>query len=379
MKTEVSDFLFQNRFWKSIVRKEIPVNQWLRTKILGLGLINFYLFIILTITGILLMFYYTPDTERAYQGIKDLEYVVSFGLIFRNMHRYSAYLMLISVFLHLSRVFYTAEYREPREFNWVTGLVLFLCTGVMAITGYILPWDQKGYWAMTITSNVVTSVPVIGEKLKYLILGGNEVGQNALVHAYGMHVKIIPLVIGLVMGAHFWRIRKDDFLAWAIWGGHLDFQEGATPQTPKGQEQGPSLWKDIIIRELSKFLLILALVMGISLLFNAPLEEGANPSVTPSPVKAPWFVVGMQELLSWGAPFFFGVLVPNLMIILIILIPYVDRGREGVGVWFHPSRRIANIIFTAIVTVYLGLIIIGQFFRGPGWVFYWPWQSWPGH
>ena len=236
MKPEVSDLLFQNRFWKSIVRKDIPVNQWLRTKILGLGLINFYLFIILTITGILLMFYYTPDTERAYQGIKDLEYVVSFGLIFRNMHRYAAYLMILSVFLHMSRVFYTAEYREPREFNWVTGLVLFLCTMVMAITGYILPWDQKGYWAMTITSNVVTSAPVIGEKLKYLILGGNEVGQNALVHAYGMHVKIIPLVIGLVMGIHFWRIRKDDFLAWAIWGGHLDFQEGAI--TPDGSRTG---------------------------------------------------------------------------------------------------------------------------------------------
>lgn len=379
MKPEVSDLLFQNRFWKSVVRKDIPVNQWLRTKILGLGLINFYLFIILTITGILLMFYYTPDTERAYQGIKDLEYVVSFGLIFRNMHRYAAYLMILSVFLHMSRVFYTAEYREPREFNWVTGLVLFLCTMVMAITGYILPWDQKGYWAMTITSNVVTSAPVIGEKLKYLILGGNEVGQNALVHAYGMHVKIIPLVIGLVMGIHFWRIRKDDFLAWAIWGGHLDFQEGASPQTAQGPDQEPSLWGHIIVRELSKFLLILALVMGFSLLFNAPLEEGANPSVTPSPVKAPWFLVGMQELLSWGAPFFFGVLVPNLMIILIILIPYVDRGREGIGVWFHPSRRIPNIIFTAVVTVYLGLVIIGQFLRGPGWVFYWPWQSWPGH
>jgi cytochrome b-561 len=376
MKAEVSDLLFQNRFWKSVVRKEIPVNQWLKTKILGLGLINFYLFVILTITGILLMFYYTPDTERAYQGIKDLEYVVSFGLIFRNMHRFAAYLMLLSVFLHMSRVFFTAEYREPREFNWVTGLLLFLCTIVMAITGYILPWDQKGYWAMTITSNVVTSAPVIGEKLKYLILGGNTVGQNSLTHAYGMHVKIMPLVIGLFMGIHFWRIRKDDFFAWALWGGHLDFQEGQNPQAPSYLEHR---WQDIIVRELTKFLLVLAIVMGISLLFNAPLEEAANPSVTPSPVKAPWFLVGMQELLSWGAPFFFGVLVPNIMIVLMILIPYFDRGGEGIGVWFHPSRRRANILFTAAVTVYLGLIIIGQFLRGPGWVFYWPWQSWPTH
>ncbi len=106
--------------------------------------------------------------------------------------------------------------------------------------------------------------------------------------------------------------------------------------------------------------------MAISLLFNAPLEEGANPSVTPSPVKAPWFLVGMQELLSWGAPFFFGVLVPNVMIVMIILIPYMDRGREGIGVWFHPSRRKANIIFTAVVTVYSGSDCYRAVFAGSG-------------
>ena len=172
--------LFENRFWKSAFRGAPPVGKWLRDKIFGLGLINLSLFIILNVTGILLMFYYVPYTDKAYNVIKDFQFVVSFGAIFRNMHRWSAYAMIVLVFLHMSRVFYMAEYREPREFNWVIGWVLFLCTLVGALTGYLLPWDQKAYWGMTIMSNVMASVPVIGEKLKFVVLGGDEIGQSAL-------------------------------------------------------------------------------------------------------------------------------------------------------------------------------------------------------
>jgi hypothetical protein len=137
-----------------------PPSPWLRDKTFGLGLINMSLFVILNVTGILLMFYYVPYTDKAYNIIKDLQFVVSFGAVFRNMHRWSAYAMIVLVFLHMSRVFYTAEYREPREFNWVIGLVLFLCTLVASLTGYLLPWDQKAYWGMTIMSNVMASGPL---------------------------------------------------------------------------------------------------------------------------------------------------------------------------------------------------------------------------
>jgi quinol-cytochrome oxidoreductase complex cytochrome b subunit len=378
MMNTVKEILLQNRFWKSIVRKEIPVSEWVRGKTLGLGLINLYLFVILILTGTLLMFYYVPDTSMAYRSIKDLEYVVSFGAILRNMHHWAAYLMIVSVFLHLSRVFYTAEYREPREFNWVTGLFLFLCTLAMGLTGYLLLWDQKAYWGATIMSNIVSSVPPIGEKYKYLVLGGTVVGQNMLTRAFAMHVRVFPLVMGLLMGVHFWRIRKDDILTGAAGHGeHLagvggkDSREGEAPEQPTGG------WADIIKRELSKFLLILAIVMAMSLLFNAPLEETANPSVTPNPTKAIWFFVGLQELLSWGPPFWFGIVIPNAVVLFLILIPYLDRGRVGTGVWFHPSRRRQNILFTAFAVILIGLIIVGEFLRGPSWVFYWPWQPWP--
>ncbi len=370
MVTNIGNLLVRNRFWKSILRKEILVSEWADRKTLGLGLINFYLFVILTVTGTLLMFYYVPQTSAAYRSIKDLEYVVSFGVVFRNMHHWAAYLMIISVFLHLSRVFYTAEYRQPREFNWVIGLLLFFCTLGMGLSGYLLLWDQKAYWGATIMSNIVSSIPPIGEKHKYLMLGGTEVGQNLLVRAYTMHVKVLPLVLGLLIMGHFWRIRKDDMLERA------ESQSIAIESTSSAGTV-TSTWSDIIEREFSKFLLILAIVFSMALFFDAPLEEMANPSVTPNPTKAIWFFVGLQELLSWGPPFWFGIVIPNIVVLFLFLIPYLDRGRIGTGVWFHPSRRGWNIFFTAFAVILMGLIIVGEFIRGPGWIWYWPWQTWP--
>jgi quinol-cytochrome oxidoreductase complex cytochrome b subunit len=380
MKNIIKGILLQNRIWKSVLRKEIPVDDWLKTKTFGLGLINFYLFAILTLTGILLMFYYVPQTERAYQDIKDLQYAISFGAIIRNMHRWSAYLMIISVFLHMCRAFYMGEYREPREFNWVTGVLLLLCALTFGLTGYLLPWDQTSYWGLTIMSNVAASVPLIGEKLKYVVLGGTEVSQNALIRAYAMHAKVLPLVLSLIISIHFWRIRKDDLLAGSeVPNEPIVDPKFEDPGANKAKEQMRAAWPDIIQRELSKFLLILAIVMAMSILIDAPLEEQANPAVTPNPTKAAWFLLGLQEILSWGAPFWGAVVVPNLVIVFLIMIPYVDRGPAVSGVWFHPSRRLQNILFTAFVTVAIGLIIIGKFMRGPNWIFYWPWEPWPLH
>lgn len=362
----------RNRFLKSILRENIPVNEWIKTKILGLGLINFSLFVILTVTGTLLMSYYVPSAKQAYNDVKDLGTVVSFGMILRSMHRWSAFFMIISVFLHMSRVFYTAEYRSPREFNWIIGLILFLMVLGMSFTGYALLWDQKSYWGLTIMSNIVAAVPVIGAKLRYFVLGGTEVGQNTLARVYMAHVKLLPLLMGLIMAVHFWRIWKDDQLMAAEAG---KAHEGSEKQ----KEDSPLTWFHILTRESSKFLLVLAVVIGLSIFFNAPLEEPANPMVTPNPVKAPWFFVGLQEILSWGAPFWTGIVVPVLAIAGLAMIPYVDHGREGIGVWFHPSRRLWNIAFTAFATIIIGLIIVGQFLRGPSWVFYWPWQHWPIH
>jgi quinol-cytochrome oxidoreductase complex cytochrome b subunit len=379
MKRGIKDVLFHNPVWESFIRSEIRPGEYIKNKVLGLGMLNAFLFAFLTLTGILLMFYYVPGTEKAYRSVKDLETVITFGLIIRNMHRWAAELMIVSVFLHFSRVFYMAEYRKPRQFNWVIGLLMFVCVLAMGDTGYLLPWDQKSYWGMTIISNVISSIPVIDDRLKYWVLGGTEVGQGVLTRAYNMHVKILPLVLSILICFHFWRIRLDDKLAGTLppeASSNLSESEAGTGryEVQLSQDIG---WTDIIKRELSKCLLVLAIVMAASLMFNAPLEEVATPSVTPNPAKAPWFFLELQEMLSWGPTFFWAVVLPGIIFLFFLMVPYLDRGITGTGVWFHPSRRTANILFTAFAVILMGLIVIGKFMRGPGWVFYWPWETWP--
>ena len=180
---------------------------------LGLGLISLYLFVMLAGSGILLMFYYVPSTDLAYRSMKDLEYVVSFGKVLRNIHRWAAHAMVISVFFHMCRVFYTGAYKAPREFNWVIGLSLLLLTLFLSFTGYLLPWDQLAFWAITVGTSIASYIPWIGEKLRYLLLGGNVVGQSALLRFYVFHCVVLPLLMGLLIGVHFWRIRKDGGLS----------------------------------------------------------------------------------------------------------------------------------------------------------------------
>jgi len=179
----------------------------------GLGLISFYLFLILTGSGVLLMFYYNPSTELAYKSMKDLEYVVSFGVVLRNVHRWSAHAMVAFAFLHMCRVFYTGSYKAPREFNWVIGVCLLLVTLFLSFTGYLLPWDQLAFWAITVGSNIAAYMPVIGEYVRFLLLGGNEVGQMALLRFYVLHIAVLPIVAAVLLGVHFWRIRKDGGLS----------------------------------------------------------------------------------------------------------------------------------------------------------------------
>ena len=179
----------------------------------GLGLISLYLFLILTVSGVLLMFYYNPSTDLAYKSMKDLEYVVSFGVVLRNVHRWSAHAMVAFAFLHMCRVFYTGSYKAPREFNWVIGVCLLLVTLFLSFTGYLLPWDQLAFWAITVGSNIAAYMPVIGDNIRFLLLGGNEVGQMALLRFYVLHIAVLPLVAAIFLGVHFWRIRKDGGLS----------------------------------------------------------------------------------------------------------------------------------------------------------------------
>src|SRR5512140_559467 len=422
MKEMWKEALFRNRVWKSIFRHGFPGNERLRSeaitgnlflhvhpvkvyreslefpKTLGLGLISFSLFVILSITGVRLMFYYVPYVDRAYQDMKDLQFVVSFGVIIRNMHRWSAHAMIVAVFLHMCRVYYTASYREPREFNWVLGVFLLLLTLFLSLTGYLLPWDQLAYWAITIVSNLIGVAPLIGKKIRYMVLGGTIVGQNALIRFYVLHVIVLPFLALLLILVHFWRIRKDGGLARKDEAaeaageregdpqgeelksyGLMNLVEGKTPHVGQDPDRMVTAWPSLLVREATLFLVVMIVIMAMSVLFDAPLEEVANSAITPNPAKAPWYFVGLQELLSWGNPIYGGILAPMAAVLALLLVPYMARGQTGTAEWIHPTRRRAVIIFTGIAVAAIALIFIGEFMRGPNWHLYWPWQKWPIH
>ena len=174
-----------------------------------LGGVSFFLFLVLTVTGVYLMFFYVPSVTRAYQDILSIENSVAFGTFVRNMHRWGAHLMVLTVFLHMIRVFYHGAYKPPREFNWLIGVILLFCTLWLSFTGYLLPWDQIAFWAITVGTQMATYAPLISRESSFVLLGGVEVGQGTLIRFYVMHVIAFPLVVAILMVVHFWRIRKD--------------------------------------------------------------------------------------------------------------------------------------------------------------------------
>ena len=187
-----------------------------------MGGITFLMFLVCTITGVLLMFYYRPAVEYAYNDIKSLQFDVPFGMLMRNMHRWGAHGMVIAIWLHMLRVFMTGSYKKPREFNWAVGVVLLVITLFLSFTGYLLPWDQLAFWAVTVGTTMAKAHPGIGAEgpitpqfitaandVRFALLGGTIVGPTALIRFYVLHCIFVPLIASVLMALHFWRVRKD--------------------------------------------------------------------------------------------------------------------------------------------------------------------------
>jgi cytochrome b-561 len=369
-----------------------------------LGTASAALLFILTVTGVMLMFFYVPSTERAYGSIKDLNYAVTLGWLMRNQHRWAAHGMVAVVFLHMARVFFTGAYRGSRYTNWLVGVVLLLSTLLLSFTGYLLPWDQLAFWAVTVGTSIARSAPVVGETVRFALLGGHEIGQDALLRFYVLHVFFLPAVIWTLFGYHMWRVRKDGGLA-AIEPLRLGRRAQVTAMAPRksyslfGLTPGTSVAvmssteleeSDLVFSspELSRraamiFLIVFNLTLLLSILFNAPLEEAANPGVTPNPAKAPWYFVWLQELvasttvhlgsLTISGGLLGGILVPGILLLILVVWPLLDRTPPTTeGVWFARERKAQNTIFALITIAIVILIIVGMVLRGPYWRLYWP-------
>jgi quinol-cytochrome oxidoreductase complex cytochrome b subunit len=326
----------------------------------GLGGLSAVLMMILGVTGAILLNNYTPSAPQAYQDILELRSNVWFGELVRNLHHWSANLLVIIAVLHLIRVFVTGAYRPPRETNWLIGVAMLLLVLAANFTGYLLPWDQLAYWAITVGTSIISYIPFIGEGLSRLVLGGPEVGANTLLNFYSLHISFIPLIIFGLMSFHFWRVRKD---------GGLTVPK-RVDETEEVKAERVTTIPNLVRKELIFALGWIAVILIFSMFVPAPLEGIADPNVSPNPAKAPWYFLGLQELLLHFHPLVAGILLPSLAMLGIFLLPFLDINTASVGIYFR-SRRGRSLTLLA-----LGL----AFILTPAWVlldeFILNWSAW---
>ena len=302
----------------------------------GLGGLAALLMMILGLTGMVLLNNYTPAAPQAYLDILKLNSNVWFGELIRNLHHWSANLLIVVAVLHLIRVFVTGSYRPPRELNWLIGVAMLLLVLAANFTGYLLPWDQLAYWAITVGTSIVSYVPLIGQWIGRLVLGGTEVGANTLLNFYSMHISFIPLAIFGLMSYHFWRVRKDGGLTVP-----KSSKQTEDPSTISGQAPKPERVTTIphlVHRELISAIGWTAVLLLFAMLVPAPLEGIADPALSPNPAKAPWYFMGLQELLLHFHPLVGAIILPSLAIIGIFILPFFDLNPKSVGVYFRSQR-----------------------------------------
>ncbi len=379
-----------------------------------LGVISTILFGSLVLSGIYLMFFYVPSPGTAFADIQRLQTDVPFGQYVRNVHRWSAHLMVIAVAMHLSKVFYRGSYKPPREFNWVIGVVLLLLTLLMSFTGYLLPWDQLAYWAVTVGTEMASYVPLVGTEVRDMLLGGPVVGEATLLRFYVLHVALIPLLMTFGLAVHLWRWRKDSMLDMAaeaevvavggdgssrpptLTPGAHDVSAvaleqpvvighrrvlGVVPGKPPvgerkdlAEQDAVMVWPHLLVRHGVAALGTMLVVLMLGVFVDAPLHEVANPNITPNPEKAPWYFAALQELLSQWHPLVAGVLVPGTLVLGLVVLPYIDRNPYRLA----RHRKVAVIVFTVFLVIWIVLTLVGFAFRGPNWSWVWPWDSWHG-
>ena len=381
---------------------------------MGMGLITFYLFLILAVTGIMLMFHYVPSTAIGPDGLPDaysrmlnIRSNVFWGGFMRNMHRWAAHGMVAFVALHMLRVYLAGAHRGGREFNWVIGCILGLLTVFLSYTGYLLPWDQLAFWGVKVGTEIAKLAPG-GALIRGILLGDTDVGAEALVRFYVLHVAVLPAIMGFLIAVHFFRIRKDGGLARpadtskekqipdeefgtvknnSVFKSARSYKlveivKGNEPKVNEEVDQMMFAWPKLIIREIMVLVGLLAFMSLISAFFDAPLEGPADPNHPTNPAKAPWYFLGLQELTSYDG-FIGGVVIPGILAAGVMVLPYIElffetftkTYRKNIpGVWFARERGLENALFIGMYIFMLALIIIGVYFRGENWAIVYPWE-----
>ncbi len=287
-----------------------------------LGFFAVFLALVEAITGILLMLYYVPTPAGAYASIWRLQTAVPWGEVLRDVHRLAAELMVAVVALHMLRTFLTRSYKGPRAFTWITGVVLLVLTLLFAFSGYLLPWDQLAYWAVTIGSSMADGVPLIGPRLRDLLRGAAVIGPDGLLCFYQLHIVLLPLLAALLLGVHYYRVAR-------IHGISLParVEEGDMPEAERqAARRKVDFLPDLLTHEVVLAVAAtIALIVAALFFYDAPLQSHADPLRTPLEAEAPWFFLWVQGLLKLGNKTLMGVAIPSALLALLALVPFLDH------------------------------------------------------
>ena len=305
-----------------------------------LGWLSTYFVFFETITGMLLMLWYTPAPEIAYGDMLNMLSNVPLGQLIRDMHRLGAEFMVAVVALHMMRTWITGSYKKPRQFTWFTGLLLLVITGFLSFSGYLLPWDQLALWAVTIGASMAEATPVIGEQVNLLLRGAPELGANGLLRFYLLHVLALPVFLFVFLGVHYYKV--------IIHGHSLPPQkenigEDSAKRVPL--DKRVYFIPEVLTNELMWIGVTTFIITVLCIWFyHAPLENHANPQVTPLGTTAPWYFLWIQGALKLGDKFFWGVAFPSIALGGLATLPYVD---------VTVSRRFAHSRVTLTVAMLL--------------------------
>ena len=274
-----------------------------------------------------MLFSYQPFPEFAYTSVQQFENQYIFGRMIRSMHYFSANLLVVMISGHMLRVFFTTGYKGKRRMNWIVGLCISGLVLLSCFTGYLLPWDQTAFWAVTICINMFDYIPA-GSFLKEFFMNGSGVGEKTLQLFFTLHTTLIPSLLILFLTTHFWKIRK----AKGVVTSGLNSINGT--DKPVMVAVNPNL----LLREVVAALTVTAVVMTLALIFDAPLKEMANAGLSPNPAKAPWYFAGFQELLLHFHPFFAVFIIPITIISVLIYLPFSKLYIKSEGIWFISDR-----------------------------------------
>ncbi len=335
-KVHVTSFLFHIRpkFYQR-------ASTWF-THTFRLGFFTSLFFFIEVITGLVLMIYYVPSVAEAYGSVVKIVSEVPFGSVWRDLHRLGAEAMVAFTALHMLRTYLTGSYKKERSFTWLTGVVLLLITLALSFTGYLLPWDQLAYWAVTIGTSMFEAAPLVGTQLNLLLRGAPDIGANGLLRFYLGHVVLLPLLAILVISIHYYKVSREHGISLPA-----KIEEGdVPPQIKKEATQRVDFLPDLFTHEIflvgvGLFIMMLVVVF----FYNAPLESHANPLRTPLDTMAPWYFLWLQGMLKLGDKTIMGIIIPTIIFGTLFLVPYIDR---------NPYRR----FFKRPIAIGVGLLVV---------------------